>query len=225
MLTNGTVDRSPLTRDEIASLAEAARDNAGALISAAELLLREGHEPRAYALAALAVEEIGKVVLLLGVGVRVTLGGGQVNWQGFWEKFFNHGDKAFNAIHLEYVIADQFEAWATGDAEAVHADTTGLEHANRETNAMVELRRRALYVDYHAGQVRRPEEQISRVNAEMLVSAAKGMAERIQSLDLVADAARLKAMARDPLWRDRAADLRRRIGRLPRSHPKRRRPQ
>src|SRR5690348_7191228 len=115
-------DRS-LTRTELLSLAVAAHQNGVDLAAEARLLLDADRHARAYALAEAAAEEFGKLILVARVRVELAMGGGRVDWTRFWNRFIDHADKAWNAAFLDQVVSEQPEAWASGDVDAIRANT------------------------------------------------------------------------------------------------------
>jgi AbiV family abortive infection protein len=203
-----------MSREDVAALQAAILQNVSNLADAARSLLEIGRHEQAYALAEAAAEEMGKYMLVIRVGIEVTFGGGRTDWTRFWGKFHDHGVKAWNAALADYLVADRLEDWARGNVEAISADTAGLEQARYQAAVMVELRERALYVDFRKGRVRRPAEQISRDHAAMMLQAVAGLLERFNELGIVADAARLKAMASDKELRARAQALRKLVNRI-----------
>jgi AbiV family abortive infection protein len=203
-----------LSREQVAELQAAILQNVSNLATAAGSLIEAGRHEQAYALAEAAAEEIGKYMLVIRIGIEVTFGGGRTDWTRFWGKFHDHGVKAWNAALADYLAADRLEDWASGDVDAISTDNAGLEQARYQAAVMVELRERALYVDFHGGKVRRPAEQISREHAAMMVRAVAGLLERFRELGIVADADRLKVMASDKELRARAVALRKVVNRI-----------
>jgi AbiV family abortive infection protein len=203
-----------LSREQVADLQAAILQNVANLAAAAKSLLDVGRHEQAYALAEAAAEEIGKYMLVIRVGIEVTFGGGPTDWTRFWGKFQDHRVKAWNAALADYLAADRLEDWAEGNVDAISADTSGLEQARYQAAVMIELRERAIYVDFHEGKVRRPAEQISRQHAEMMVQAVAGLLQRFNELGIVANADRLKAMASDKELRARAQALRKVVNRI-----------
>jgi AbiV family abortive infection protein len=159
-------------------LAHAAWENAVGLLDDAKLLLDAGRFPRAFALAELAAEELGKVILVAAMAVRVAVGM-PPNWSRFWGKFLHHPDKAWNASLIDRVMAVNAKAWAEGDVDAIKADTKGVEEARKQAEGMPHAKNDALYVDYRGGQLRLPLEAISDDQARTIVS---GMDQLIASL-------------------------------------------
>jgi AbiV family abortive infection protein len=76
-------------RDDLLSLMDALLSNAESLADDARLLHENGRFPRAYALAALAGEELGKVYLCLDA----LLSSDGVDARQFWWGWRHHGDK------------------------------------------------------------------------------------------------------------------------------------
>jgi AbiV family abortive infection protein len=98
-------------------LMEAAARNARDLVADARLLLEAGRLPRAYALAELAAEEIGKLMMLAAVAVRVAMDD-PVDLERFWRKFRDHDRKAMNAVFWDHIaMADPVAFMARGPSE------------------------------------------------------------------------------------------------------------
>ncbi|MCP8309426.1 MAG: AbiV family abortive infection protein [archaeon] len=74
--------------------------NARALIEDAEILFAAGRYPRSFAMAHLACEELGKVIMLASIGIQIRLG--RANWKKFWRRFRSHKEKTKNILGLDY---------------------------------------------------------------------------------------------------------------------------
>src|SRR5262245_29320649 len=122
MVTERPEAARSLSRAEILDMVKAVHENAVALAEEAEILLQAGRTARAYALAEAAAEELGKLVLLDRVCAEVAMGGGKVDWAGFWDKFHDHGPKAWNAAFLDHLLSEQPADCAAGNVDAVHAN-------------------------------------------------------------------------------------------------------
>ena len=118
-------------------------ENADDLLSEADLLLELNHHARAFFLATIAAEELGKIHLCLDI-----MSGQQVA-PGHWKKAWtNHREKlstthALEAAFLRDDVVANFQAWLGGD----------------EVGPWAEGKMAALYVDLDAdGHVRRPRD-------------------------------------------------------------------
>jgi len=118
--------QSSLTNDQLHDLARAAGENALDLISDARLLLDADRFPRAYALAVLALEEVGKVELC---GEVVA---GELDQRDFRREWRHHDPKLWRA-HLPGILL-------APSADRVFADPK-TDHVSRL---------RGLYVDFPA---------------------------------------------------------------------------
>jgi AbiV family abortive infection protein len=194
--TNGT-DRAA-TPDEIRALA--------------------GKIARAYALAELGAEELGKVLMLAEVGAKVGMGGGVVAWTDFWDDFGNHGRKAWQIAWFNYIVEHHLAAYIRGDIDTIAADETGRQSAATQAEIMVALRECALYVDFDKDQVKRPQDRIRREWAEMMVGVTSELSATMQQHGLAPTKGQLrewfKEVGRRPELRQHAYDLRRRVNRL-----------
>jgi len=70
-------------------------ENAGSLCREAQLLLDHGYYARAYLLAHLAVEELGKIPIVASV-IRAIRDGTVVDWKATQERFRNHQSKVYS---------------------------------------------------------------------------------------------------------------------------------
>jgi AbiV family abortive infection protein len=90
--------RQPLSPVQLATVARKALDNAVALLDDGELLLRGGRAARASALAVLAAEEFGKV--LMAFGALSLERDDSLGWNRFWRRFRSHNPKYANAVMM-----------------------------------------------------------------------------------------------------------------------------
>src|SRR5690242_11222246 len=108
-------------RDDLIKLAWAALSNSRDLLTDARLLADRGSYPRAYALAALACEELGKVDLCLATAWL------PMTPSAFWSSFRNHRGKLsraygdFAAESVETITSsDQFNQRVHHGSQAAH---------------------------------------------------------------------------------------------------------
>jgi len=76
-----------------------ALQNARELLEESQILLTQGKYARAYFLSAIAIEELGKHIMLVSLAIRIVLG--NVNWNNFWKRFRDHKSKTLTFLHTE----------------------------------------------------------------------------------------------------------------------------
>jgi len=186
----------------------AIHENARVLVDDARLLLEADRIPRAYALAELAAEELGKLIMVSRTAIDVALGH-PVDWARFRKRFQDHNPKAANIALLDHILDGYIEAWRSGDAEAIRAGE-GFAQAEQNAAVMPQAKNRALYVDYRAGRVLVPEASIPRAWAEKMVVGVAQRVKDVKEKGLPPRKGWLEEMAADPGMRQRAEELRKR---------------
>lgn len=128
--------RGHLRTAELAVVAEAALLNSLSLLEDAELLAAGQRWPRAFAVAVLAGEEFGKLMMCLGA-----LGNPRADsddyWDEFWRRFLGHKPKAENIFQMAATFIDDEEV-ARGFRE----------QATEHVKADQDQKMAGLYVDY-----------------------------------------------------------------------------
>lgn len=138
-------------RDDLLSLIDALLANAEALADDAGLLYEHERYPRAYALGALAGEELGKVYLCLEALLSVE----GVDVQQFWWGWRHHGDKL-----------DSMRAYAAAFIEDLDEFDVGRLATDAKQIGAQKLS--ALYVDFDGAQVLVPDRVTQRDAADLL---------------------------------------------------------
>jgi AbiV family abortive infection protein len=199
------------SNDQLQSLIPALLSNASSLLDDAALLLRHGRAPRAFALAALAGEELGKVYLCLSA----LLPGDEIEGKQFWWAWRHHGDKVDSMRSYAAAFVD--------DLESLAVDRLGA-----EAEAIAAKKLSAFYVDFDGTTVEVPE-QVSLEEAQTLLEATRRSVEHAgrylggmtpDVLEAIHDLAPLLAPFFDQLTNDRApkdvlADFRQLLRELP----------
>lgn len=129
-------------RDDLLALFDAAQENALALITDAEILAEADRFPRAYALATLALEELGKADLCL-----VAMTWPEMPSEEFWEIFKDHEVKLARA-HFK----DSFRQPEPYGTMAKQRRKGKKFSRSRHSQKM-----RGLYVDYENGRISNPK--------------------------------------------------------------------
>lgn len=136
--------RQPLSTVELGAVAEAALLNSLALLDDAELLAKHAHWPRSFALAVLAGEEFGKVMMCLGALGHPDASDG-LYWDEFWDRFVDHKPKYENVFGLA--------ASAIDDPRVVEDLRRRVgDHVRADQERKLE----ALYVDYRNSALKLP---------------------------------------------------------------------
>lgn len=124
-----------LSTAELGAIAEASLLNSLALLDDAEALAEQRRWPRAFALAVLAGEEFGKVMMCLGA-----LGNPRADeddyWHEFWQRFTGHRPKYENVFNMATAFLEE------------DAATEMRKQAVEHTQADQEMKMAAFYVDY-----------------------------------------------------------------------------
>lgn len=164
------------THDQLLELMTALLANAGTLVDDASLLFENDRFPRAYALAALAGEELGKVYLCLDA----LLASEDVDGKQFWWTWRQHGDKL-----------DSMRAYAAAfvdDLESLNVDQLGPDARRIGTQKLS-----AIYVDFDGHDVLKPD-RVAEVDAADLLQTTRLSVDHAQealaglSVDVVAAA-------------------------------------
>jgi AbiV family abortive infection protein len=153
-----SIRKQPLTSAQLAELAKAVLENANDLLDDAYVLLEKQRWPRAYALAVLAAEEIGKFQLCIVAGTYEPTN--NEAWAKFWKSFITHGPKLTNWVGQ---LIDSLDWDLTTEGQSKWAKEW---HARRESAAVVlELKMAGFYVDFTEGHVHRPSELVDEKTA------------------------------------------------------------
>jgi AbiV family abortive infection protein len=191
-----------LSVDELDALAQAVRDNSQGLLLDAKLLMESKRYPRAFALAELAAEEVGKLILVAATAIRVAVEM-PVDWRRFWRNFRHHPPKAWNAALIDRIMAVNAQAWAEGDVAAIMADAEGLQEARRQAELMPPAKNDALYVDHRQGWLREPANEISEDQARAIVSGVETLLASLQARGFPPGRGLLPQAAANPAFRER----------------------
>jgi len=209
----GLVTSDALTIEQIEELIEASLTNSSRLASDARLLLDAGRIPTAYAIAEVACEEAGKILMLAKAGLEAAIGQ-PVDWRQLRRRMTDHGAKIRTVTLFAWALDEQEAAWKAGDLDALLADGRGRRKATAEAIEALMLRERALYVEVAPEGISTPEASIRGDDADMMVRAIEELLKRMRE-QVVPPRGALKRLARDPATRQKAIGLRRLLNRLP----------
>ena len=144
-------------RDDLLALVQAAKVNAGDLISDAELLADAGRFPRAHALATLAHEEIGKAQLCL-----LALMLPEIRPEEFWDAFISHTGKLARVTAFGKLTSP----------ESIGPVAEYVKIVKGQSSSAHRQKLRGLYVDYKRGRVL-PPSQVSEKAARSQIRSAR----------------------------------------------------
>lgn len=209
-----THSRVGYTIEEIEEYMAAAYDNSSGLVSDARLLFDAGRFPRGYALGELALEEAGKCLQLLKAGTETALGN-TVDWNDLRRRLAEHGSKIRVVALFDWAVHDQHEAWVAGDLATLLADGPGRRKATAEAAEALFLRERALYAQIGPSGLSTPEVAVGMDNAEMIVSSAEALLQKMREIGIPPPKGTLRRIARMPDQRRRAQEMRKALNRLP----------
>lgn len=149
-----------LSIQDLHSLRLAIFENAEALHREAELLLQQGMHCRAYLLAHLCFEELGKILIVFEAVFQLERGK-EVDWKAVKKAFTNHKAK---------IAAQNGNLYSFGSQ--VRGDIDWLLAANKAVSESYERKNLATYVDAKEGRILRPSESIGFADANRLVALA-----------------------------------------------------
>lgn len=164
--------RGPLRLDQIAAGMESARKNALRLRDDAQVMLELGRLPTAFALAALAIEEVGKIPIL-----RQMIDAEPAERKRLWGEFTAHTAK--NLIWPVMDLAHQ--QIARSGKVRIHDLRPAYEQGSTHPRALDQNKQLALYTDcIGGGSWSLPSEYIEKADAEDLVRIAFLLTEAIE---------------------------------------------
>lgn len=211
---SGAISSEDLTVDRIEELIGAAWANSLRLASDARLLLDQGRLATAYAIAEVACEEAGKILMLTAAGTDLAIGR-PVDWKELRRRLTDHASKIRTLMQFDWAINDQEAAWRSGDLDALLQDGAGRRKAASEAAEALVLRERALYVEVGPLGISTPETSVRPEDAKMMVEGIEAMLTQMHGVGAVPRPGALRQLARDPDRRKQAVRLGRVLNRLP----------
>jgi len=153
-----------LTLDQLAIGRAKAFQNAADLIEDVDLLFRQRRWARVVFLSQIAIEELGKYLMIIGAIGQVLKN--QMDWQSFWKRFKKHTEKTGNILTFDAFLSPFI------------SDEDTLEKWQRVQRDEVELEKRklsSLYVDFQSNQFVLPMDIIDEKLAKQAVNNAKAV--------------------------------------------------
>lgn len=144
--------------------------NAYDLIQDAEILYEHQRWARCVFLSSIAIEEIGKYIIIIGAIGRVIKS--KVNWKTFWKRFKNHTEKSGNIFAFDVLL---------GPFISHHATISKLVKSLNDTHEAENEKLSSLYMDIKSGEFILPMEAIDRIIAQKALESAKAVLKFFES--------------------------------------------
>lgn len=138
--------------------------NAIDLIVDAECLLKEGRWARSVFLSQIAIEELGKYLMI--IGAIVNLIASQIDWRNFWKRFVSHGEKAGNIYLFDATLSS-----SQGDEEIL----MDIEKADTYIREFQKLKLSSLYVDFQGDRFVLPMDVVDEKSSKKAIENAKAI--------------------------------------------------
>lgn len=135
--------------------------NAEDLLADAKILYDSGRWARTLFLARIAIEELGKYVMIVSAVVEYLRG--RVNWIKFWKRFTSHREKTGNVLTLDMLL---------GPTELTSASTEKLEAIGKK---MSEEKLASLYLDFKTDAFVCPLEAVTETAARHAIEEAEAV--------------------------------------------------
>ena len=141
-----------------------ALQNAIDLISDAECLFKEGRWARSAFLSQIAIEELGKYLIIMGaIGNLIAE---QIEWRKFWKRFVSHREKTGNIFYFEAALSPSQE-----DREILR----DFEKADTDTTEFQKEKLSSLYVDFRGDRFVLPMDVVHEKIAKRALENAKAV--------------------------------------------------
>lgn len=139
-----------------------ALQNAVDLIIDAECLFKKGRWARSAFLSQIAIEELGKYLIIMGaIGNLIA---GQIEWSNFWKRFVSHREKTGNIFYFDAALSPSQE-----DQEILR----DFEKADTDTTEFQKEKLSSLYVDFRADRFVLPMDVVDERIAKTAIENAK----------------------------------------------------
>jgi AbiV family abortive infection protein len=141
-----------------------ALQNATDLISDAECLFKDGRWARSVFLSQIAIEELGKYLIIMGaIGNLIA---GQIKWSKFWKRFANHREKAGNIFLFDAALSP---------FQKQQEIVKNFEKADTDANEFLKEKVSSLYVDFRNDQFLLPMDVVDEGSAKRAIENAKAV--------------------------------------------------
>jgi len=159
-----------LSAKDLADGRLAALKNARDLVRDAEILLKNKRWARTVFLTMIAVEELGKYLMIVSALVNVL--GGKVEWGKFWKRFRNHEEKLGNVVMFNAGLAD-----------SVEQTIALIEKSTDHTKLLQSKKLNALYTDYRSSRFIVPMHVVKAQQARKALKDARSVLMYFESIE------------------------------------------
>lgn len=153
-----------LTVEQLSEGRLKAIQNARSLIEDAECLLESNRWSSAAFLAHIAIEELGKYLMLVGA-----IGGvldGSISWSIFWKRFLSHAQKTQNIFDFDAILSPSESPDEIGE---------DFEKATADSQKYQQQKLSALYVDFEKDAFVEPAKKVDENIAKGAVAGARSV--------------------------------------------------
>ena len=141
-----------------------ALQNAVDLINDSECLFRKGRWARSAFLSQIAIEELGKYLMIIGaIGNLIA---GRIEWRKFWKRFVSHREKAGNIFVFDAALSQ-----SRRDKDILK----DFEKADRDSTEFHAEKLSSLYVDFKDDQFVLPMDVVDKNTAKKAIENAKAV--------------------------------------------------
>jgi len=138
--------------------------NACSLIEDAECLLESNSLSSAAFLAHIAIEELGKYLILVDAIGRVL--DGSINWSRFWKRFLSHEHKTQNIFNFDALLSP---------SETQDEICEDFEKATADSQTYQQQKISALYVDFEKDAFVEPAKKVDEKIAKGVIAGARSV--------------------------------------------------
>ena len=184
----------PLTPETIEAGRHKILSNASQLIEEAKLLLKAGHNARAYALACLASEELAKIPMLVRASASY-LCDIEFDWDELERKLKSHYRKLEGILGIDFLFAS-----AKGDIKLLKEDWDRIPSYNRVKNW-------SIYVSCVKGEFVEPADVITKPLAAEMVKLAQNRLTAFNKIEKACDGWLERVQKNPRLLRETKASL------------------
>jgi AbiV family abortive infection protein len=148
-----------------------ALNNAEELFGEAKILLNRGRSARALFLALIAIEELGKYIMLISAAVNIV--NNTINWKVFWKRYRDHKSKTSLYLHTEYLFS-------------TIKPSEYLWELKKQSKLQESVKLMSLYSDFasnHDNSFFKPSEAIDMRTADLTIKVLKQHLDNIRDYD------------------------------------------
>ncbi len=146
--------------------------NATDLIRDAEVLLNNGRWARCVFLAYIAIEELGKYLMIMGAIGRILMG--NIDWKRFWKRFMKHKEKTANIMMFDAML---------GPFVSMDATLASIRRSDKQADNQEREKLSSLYVDLCQNRLVAPMEHISEPDARKALDSARAVSKFLDRME------------------------------------------